>query len=564
MRSIFIFTFICLICYILPGSAVPLNERDDEVTPSLVQTDFFKAFQPLPETPTNVVRSYTFELKKVPLAIDGVSRLVWAVNGQYPGPMIRANKGDTFNITVINKFGDPATIHWHGLDQKGSNWYDGVPGITQCPIPNGVTFSYVFNLTQSGTYWYHSHFIAQYVDGLKGPIVIYDQDDPYKKDYDYEYVLEVSDWYHKPTGDFLPEFRSPTYFAADPFPDSGEITGVGQWNCTIPTCKPTKFATYKVTKGKKYRFRIINTSAMAHFTISIDNHPLKIIEVEGTIVEPVTVEVLSVNIAQRYSVIVDANQPIENYWIRATLSNCSLPGQFPLTINYNETKIFQNMNITGILKYEGAPDTLPTSQAYPANESDCTDQDPTTLKPKSLSPSVPTGNATRIPLLIEIVGVPQLEATINNSSIVLDFSYPSNKKVIDGAGFITSDNAYAYDNPGGAIEILLMNTEGRTHPFHLHGHSFWVVAEGIFNQSLDTLKYNFDNPIYRDTVTVKPFGLTAIRYYADNPGVWLIHCHIEWHVEMGMVAQLIENPSVFNKSSIPEAVLGLCEAFDNG
>ncbi|CAG8698705.1 14016_t:CDS:2, partial [Acaulospora morrowiae] len=160
MRSKLIFLFWGLIFI---DVASPLEKKND----TLFQTDIFEAFTALSEYPKNITRNYTFELMRVDLAPDGVVRPVWAVNGQYPGPMIRANIGDKFNITVKNHFGDPTAIHWHGIDQKGTNWFDGVPGTTQCPIPNGVNFSYIFNLNQSGTYWYHSHFFSQLVDGTR-------------------------------------------------------------------------------------------------------------------------------------------------------------------------------------------------------------------------------------------------------------------------------------------------------------------------------------------------------------------------------------------------------------
>ncbi|CAG8857519.1 42863_t:CDS:2, partial [Gigaspora margarita] len=89
------------------------------------------------------------------------------------------------------------TIHWHGIFQLGSSWYDGVGGQTQCAIPPGVSFIYNYTVgDQVGTYWWHSHYLAQYVDGIRGPLIINDPDDPYLGQYDYEYVLTLEDWYH--------------------------------------------------------------------------------------------------------------------------------------------------------------------------------------------------------------------------------------------------------------------------------------------------------------------------------------------------------------------------------
>ncbi|CAG8482095.1 13529_t:CDS:2, partial [Dentiscutata heterogama] len=288
------------------------------------------------------------------LTPDGYTRPVWTVNGQYPAPIIQANYGDRLLINVTNKFGDPATVHWHGIFQKDTNFYDGPVGITQCPIPNGVSFLYNFTLNQYGTYWYHSHITGQIID----------------------------DWYHAPSGIILPLFRTPGYKGFEPVPDSGEISGLGQYDCNAAPknskCNPNnKVATYVVQKGKKYRFRIINMSTLSHFILSIDEHPVTVIAADGDLIKPVTLNTLPIHIAQRYDVILNANKPIDNYQIRVKLSTCSRIDNN--TINYNNSL---NYNIVGILKYEGAKDNLPTSKAYPLNKTEeCRDINANLLKP---------------------------------------------------------------------------------------------------------------------------------------------------------------------------------------
>ncbi|CAG8530973.1 14634_t:CDS:2 [Acaulospora morrowiae] len=555
-----IFLFLDLICYCLFGPTASLPENKYE---TVFHTDIFEAFTPLPEYPKNVTRSYTFELLKVYLAPDGFTRPVWSVNGQYPGPIIRANIGDRFNITVINRLGDPSAIHWHGIEQRGINWFDGVPGTTQCPIPNGINFSYVFDLQQSGTHWYHAHILAQLVEGLRGPIIIHDPDDPNKHEYDYEYVMTVADWYHTPTDDprMLPLLHSANYKGFDPIPDSADISGVGQYNCTIPTCTPSKFATYKVKEGKKYRFRIINMSTMSHFWVSIDKHPLTIIETDGTPVRPATVDALRINIAQRYSVVVHANQPVDSYYIKARIPESSLPVN-NYTFNF-DSPLLKNDQVTGILRYEGAPDKLPTYNGPSINASDCYDMDASLLKPYPLNPPVPRDeNLTTLEFEINVILRDNyLQGVMNNSTYSPNLTYPTNKRIIDGDNFSTSDNVYYYHGLNSPIQIVLNNTENRTHPFHLHGHSFWIIAQGEIGshlQPLNSLKFNFDDPPFRDIITLKELSLNVIRYYANNPGVWLLHCHMEWHIELGMVVQLVELPEIFSKYVIPNDIHRLC------
>ena len=122
---------------------------------------------------TNDTRSYYFIIERGYKAPDGVNKSVILVNGSFPGPTITANWGDLINVTVENRIADEGTsLHWHGFLQKETPWYDGVPGVQQCPIAPGNTFTYSFRADLYGTSWYHSHYSSQYADGLLGPIVV--------------------------------------------------------------------------------------------------------------------------------------------------------------------------------------------------------------------------------------------------------------------------------------------------------------------------------------------------------------------------------------------------------
>lgn len=95
---------------------------------------------------------------------------------QFPGPTLEANYGDTFDITVRNEITGPeegTSLHWHGFLQKDTQLQDGVPSVGQCPIAPGAEYRYVFRASLYGTSWYHSHYSAQYADGLFGAMIIY-------------------------------------------------------------------------------------------------------------------------------------------------------------------------------------------------------------------------------------------------------------------------------------------------------------------------------------------------------------------------------------------------------
>ncbi|CAG8741672.1 15068_t:CDS:2, partial [Cetraspora pellucida] len=273
--------------------------RRRSFTPPNFNMELFKPLAPI-TTKEPTTHDINFVLSYTDLAPDGYTRKVWTVN-------------------------DPTTIHWHGIFQLGTNWYDGVGGQTQCPILSGASLVYDFTVgDQVGTYWWHSHYLAQYVDGVRGPFIINDPDDPYLSSYDFEYVLTVEDWYHSPSADLVALRVAPGYQGFNPIPDAGLITGRGQYNCSAALsgteCDSNNMpAIYGVQKGKRYRFRIINMSAEAFFWFSIDEHMLQVIEVDGVSIKAVNITVLPIHIGQRFSVIVEASQEVGNYWIRADI-----------------------------------------------------------------------------------------------------------------------------------------------------------------------------------------------------------------------------------------------------
>ncbi|OXG61067.1 Cu-oxidase [Cryptococcus neoformans c8] len=118
-------------------------------------------------TDVPTTREYTFNLTEALASPDGYERLVYAVNNMLPGPVIEANTGDTVIVHVNNYLHEGQGIHWHGLRQNGTALMDGVPGITQCSIPPGGSFTYQFTVShQSGTFWWHSHYSNSMADGI--------------------------------------------------------------------------------------------------------------------------------------------------------------------------------------------------------------------------------------------------------------------------------------------------------------------------------------------------------------------------------------------------------------
>ena len=238
---------------------------------------------------TGVTRKYTLTVQNKTMSPVGVPKQMLVINGQYPGPLIEANWGDKLEITVVNELENNGTgIHWHGLRQGGTNCGDGVGGITECPIAPGHSKVYQFQATSYGTTWYHSHFSAQYGDGVLGPIIIHG---PASANYDIDlgHVI-VNDYYERTAfqEDYIVHRNGPGSAAnyllngknIQPDGSSGERQ---QW---------------AFQKGKKHLLRFINTSIDMMFKIQIDEHDLMIISNDFVPIQPYTVKELTIGIGK--------------------------------------------------------------------------------------------------------------------------------------------------------------------------------------------------------------------------------------------------------------------------
>ncbi|KJA25106.1 multicopper oxidase [Hypholoma sublateritium FD-334 SS-4] len=310
----------------------------------------------------------------------------------------------------------------------------------------------------------------------------------------------------------------------EPIPDSGLINGVGRFVGGPQVVR----ARVNVQQGKRYRFRVINISAYAAFRFSIEGHDLTIIEVDGISHVAHTVGGFDIYVAQRYSVVLNANQPIANYWIRG-----------PMTLQHSSDNPNLDTNdVFAVLHYAGAPDAEPTTQADVGVQDLLQEfQLAALVNPGAPGGSAPADRSIDINfgmqvkngrLMWEINDIsylpPDLPTLLN--IIANGFTSPDN--------FTTTEDTFVIDR-NEVIELVIHGSpNGRLSFSSLHGHAFDVV------QSMQG-PLNFVNPPRRDVVGVS--GSTVIiRFQADNPGPWFFHCHIDWHLEAGLAAVFAERP----------------------
>lgn len=526
-----------------------------------------------------ITRKYEFTLGTSAGSPDGFERLMYTVNNQFPGPTIEANQGDTIEVTVHNNLDHPQAIHWHGIRQRGTNHMDGVPGISQCPIAPGATFLYRFTLeSEMGTYWYHSHYGNTMADGLVGAFIVHAKNDPWVKtrDYDDERVMFLSDW-----NDYLSEFivhRMHNYTEGykgqgiPTQPDAILINGVGQRDCALAQpdaiCLTTKPYELKGKIGSRIRLRLINPGAHGMVRFSIDQHVLQVIEVDDTPIEPLYLKELALDPGQRASVVIHLNRgsQFSSFWIRGGLAaKCVFGGHF----------------ITGfaILRYtdfKGDPWSIgsPVTAPWPGlgnGDTLCQDIDELwDVKPKIVEK--PPQTAFSVQQMGTSFGQfvdreshePFIGFGMNSVNFVNMINDPALAHVEDGIPINGSNVAtlvYEYDGVGGADVIINQLDVGLTHPFHIHGRPFHILARGSGEMTPDKVKdiqVNLVNPLYRDTLTIGSRAWALVRIPTDNPGVWPIHCHIGWHLSSGKLGLIVIRPDVVRSFQKPQEWQALC------
>ncbi|KAG1758830.1 laccase 3 [Suillus occidentalis] len=337
---------------------------------------------------------------------------------------------------------------------------------------------------------------VQYCDGLRGALIIYDPQDPYHFSYDIDdesTVITLMDWYYVPS----PQVQRQVV------PDSLLINGVGSYSGG----PDTPYAVIDVQPYKRYRFRLLNMTCKPSYISSIDHHKLNIIEADGQYVEPLVVDSIQIYAPQRYSFILETTRPVDNYWVH----------------------VVPNLGISSmaILRYAGSSDADPeiriTSNTVALQETDL----------HSLYPPLPI-------LLQEDGADVKLDIVIGKNETDFNFlvngvqytspSIPVPLQLLNG-GISASEVA-----PNGTFHIFSTKEQNcRPHPFYLHGHKFAVI------RSAGSSTCNYVNPVLRDTVST---GLlndrVTIRFITDNPGPWLLHCHIDWHLYTGMALVFVE------------------------
>ncbi|EXB39775.1 L-ascorbate oxidase [Morus notabilis] len=538
------------------------------------------------------IRHYKWEAKYEYRSPDCFKKLVITVNGRSPGPTILAQKGDTIVVELKNSLDtENVAIHWHGIRQIDTPWFDGTEGVTQCPILPGETFKYQFIVDRPGTYLYHAHYGMQREAGLYGSIRVALPDgesEPFAYDYDRSIIL--NDWYHSTAYEQASGLSS-SNFSWVGEPQSLLIQGRGKFNCSSltfassdsngvcipsnPECSPYVLT---VIPGKTYRLRVASLTGLSALSFQVEGHNMTVVEADGHYVEPFVVKSLFIYSGETYSVLIKADQnPSRNYWIQTNVVSRK-PKTTPGLAIFNY--------------YPNHPRrSPPTSPPVGPLWDDVAPRlaQSLSIKARQGHGRAPPATSDRVIVLLntqnEVNGYRRW--SVNNVS----FDHPHTPYLIalkhnltkefdqtpppDGYDFknydiyVKQNNSNATTSSGiyrlkfnTTVDVILQNAntmnvnDSETHPWHLHGHDFWVLGHGSgkFDISKDPKNYNLANPIEKNTVPVHRYGWTALRFVADNPGAWAFHCHIESHFYMGM--GVVFEEGIERVGKLPTSIMG--------
>ncbi|MBG0857669.1 multicopper oxidase family protein [Streptomyces spinoverrucosus] len=462
------------------------------------------------------VRKFKLTATETSLDLGGRTVRSWAYGDTLPGKEVRITAGDVLDLTLANHLSESTTLHSHGIRMRCD--MDGVPGLTQYSIKPGAEFTYRYAVAHPGTYWLHSHSGMQLDRGLYAPMIVEDPKEPLS--YDKEWVVVLDDWLDGVSGStpdgVLAQLRGgkpPMDMgegAAHHGPDRDKSAGAHE-SASRRSAGPSRIlhgshsrmlhseggnvdyphylvngrlpqapSVFRARPGDRIRLRIINAGGDTAFRVALGGHEMTVTHTDGYPVEHTTTDALLLGMAERYDVLITAQD-----------------GVFPL-VALAEGK---GARALAVLRTSSGSNPRPTAH------------------PDELDGRV----------------VPA-RRLVPHESVALNDDDPDREMRIKLTGGMKKFN-WSFDHKpysiedripireGERVRISLINATNMWHPVHLHGHTFSLTG-------IDAAGAR------KDTAHVLPHRKIVIDFYADNPGLWMLHCHNQYHSESGMMTIL--------------------------
>ncbi|CAH1400296.1 unnamed protein product [Nezara viridula] len=495
------------------------------------------------------------------------------------------------------------SMHWHGINQYGSQYSDGVPYVTQCPISPGTTFRYVFKVDIAGTNFYHSHTAVQKVDGLVGPLIVkeIEQEEPLLPLYDEdlpEHVIMIQDWTKIPGEHFIPGVRN-----GSRSPSAYLINGRSMYYLRNSSLK-LPLSEFIIEKGKRYRFRLIGSTCLTcAVVVKFQGHRVLAISADGGLrFKPIPVDTIVLNSGERFDVILEANQTEDLYLLhlqslgkfcspepyvallsyKSVVEHKSKDIGLPKPLSYEELGVIfnavmstcdgKNSNEVCISHLEGVEDAIEhklSKKSYhqlhiALGEYQYDDDD--LFRSGTYQPYDEPADGVRVKVLVNNISFMSPPSPL----ISQFYDIPKNCLCQEECYQPTKEKPCScvnlYSIPLGAVvDLIIYDTDDRkffSHPMHLHGYNFYLLEMGVLKENNEdkrmelasiSKKLKEDNlnlklrPM-RDSISIPAGGYALVRFIANNPGFWLIHCHYAFHLDSGMAAVL----KIGEKHHLPE------------
>jgi FtsP/CotA-like multicopper oxidase with cupredoxin domain len=506
---------------------------------------------------------YDLLISKERISVSGTPTEKITVNHTIPGPMLKFNEGDDAVIHVKNSMNEDTSIHWHGLLLPYG--MDGVPGQGGFKgIKPGETFTYFFKIRQNGTYWYHAHSNGQEQDGLYGALVIAPKEQPIKSDYDEVILLSdysnemssdilsnlkmSSDYYQysrRTIGDFFESVKSKGFKAA--FDESKmwgqmrmlptDLSDVSQYTFLVNGKAPQQNWTGTIKRGETTRLRVINGSAMTIFDVRVPGLKLKVIASDGQPVEPFDVDEFRFAPGETYDFLVSPSDDKAYTFVAEPIDRTG----FALgTLAPNE-------GMLGEIPTQRPRTLLTMADMGPShNQSDTQNHSEHTGHQGHVSSSYDTGvkgsgwvrnNAPAGTVVLKYKDLrflgnqPETKAPEKEIQVTLNGNMQRYIWMMNGKKFSESEPIKL--KYGERVRLKFVNQTMMAHPMHLHG-MFMQLENGQPANKLPN----------KHTIIIAPGDTYSALLTANEPGDWVFHCHLIYHMASGMMTSIsVSQPS---------------------
>ena len=432
---------------------------------------------------------------------NGPATEVWAYDGRIPGPEIRLRQGAPARIVVENRLDEDTTVHWHGI--RLPNAMDGVPGLTQPPIKPGASFVYEFTPPDAGTFWYHPHAdsLQQLGRGLAGALIV-EEAEPVRVDRDLLWML--ADWRLDADAQIAPGFGNRMEAAM-----SGRVGNMVTLNGTAP-------GNQGVRAGERVRLRLVNTSLARIMALKFEGHRPVVVATDGQPCDPHEPDGgrLLLGPAMRIDMMIDMQgEPGSRH---AVVDDFYDGLAYELTaFAYAADPPLRKNPLDAPVRLPGNP--LPQPDLENADRLELVLQGGMM---SGMGGNMMSGNMMGGGMMQGMGGI---SGMMHGSAV---WSINGTSMTGDGHAGMPPLMTLAR---GRSQLVAMRNETAWWHPMHLHGFSFRV------------LKRNgaaVPHSQWADTVLLAPRDTVELAFVADNPGDWMLHCHVTDHQTAGLMTVL--------------------------